>query len=577
MPRVAYTNNTTNTNEATADRIVAGCQEVSLTEVTPTTNLNGEAQISGGSTVGEFFNIVMLAQGMRYDLPVGATINSATLYVNADAGGFGNFDLSLRKILKDWWVDNATWRTPTKEIYGLWETLGGIGATDVGPILDTTNVSGSGWVSFDISSIITDISADRNTTGWMLQSVTTGSDAFRFFDRSLAGTTDGIRWEVIVDYTGGTDAPTPPGQGDNIDFTGTNGDPIPAELTAFNGTFSIQDNSLNCDTTGAGIGGLCGADTGSSDGVYNIDYIGRGGDGGDAVGPFIRKDPASNNFIDLVQTGDTGAGLFDLVLVENDAPAGSLATFALPTYTNTDTVPIQITLDWDRIRIDIDGNVDAIDIEISNFHTNTIHGAKFGSANDSRVDNMALPSAGGATIDSITGVIAAGNQVTAFTTGLAGAATTVDFGGVSITIDSAIQDEVTFTIPSDIFLKWDAAYTLIIGDGSDTADGIFTLENRVSWNDRDLATAPLGDVESVYNVCVNYLLFTPNVGDQLQYTTQDNTNADDEWFLDSDSPTNGTFAVHRVGIGRTLEYNYRITATGLVVLTVASQRRRRQE
>ena len=396
MPTVAYTNNTTNTNGGPVDRIVSGCQEVWIGEQSPTVNNFGSADLEASADIGNAKNLLIRAFGMFKDLPVGATINSATLYLNGNAIGFGDFNVSSHPCLRDWWTSETIWGdgsrlTDSVNFNEAWTTFGGTGVGDIGASTDTNLVNAGGWWSWDVTSIIQTFANDRNTNGIFME-CSGGSNGFRFFERSLPAVTDGDRWEIIVDYTGGTPV-TLPGQGQLYDFTGDNGDPIPVDFTEYEGTFDIQSNALNCVTVGGGIGGIVGLDTGSRDGTYNCTYVPNGSNGGDAVGPFIRAFD-SGSLIDIVQVGAIGAGVFRMILVRDDATITQLGSdFNIPTYDGVTEIPMVIRLDWDRIEVDINGTVNAITVDDAPFyHLETIFGGKFGSISGARLDSMQFPS-----------------------------------------------------------------------------------------------------------------------------------------------------------------------------------------
>lgn len=391
MPTVAYTNNTTNTNGGVVDRIVSGCQSTYVDESTPSTRYGNSVDIDAGVFIDEFKNVLLRAPGMRYDLPTAAVVSSATLYVKTGIG-FSSFDMTSHKLLRDWWKDHCSWDSPN--LLDSWTTTGGTGAGDIGPSTDTQTVSAQGvWVAFDVTSIIQDVADDRDTDGVLLQSVRTGGDSFRRFIKDTGA--DGDRWELIVTYTGGTDAPVyPTDQAPPITFTGDNGDPLPSGLTAYRGTFEIRDNELACTDLGVGgNGGNVGADTGTYDGVYTVTYSPAGSTA--ANGAMIRSHD-NLHFVDLVDIGGTGD--FQLIPVVNGVAAAQLASYTIPGYSQNGRYEMVFRMDWDRIRIDIDGVVDAIDVETSYFHKSTICGGKFGSISGPRLDDMTfptLPSSGG--------------------------------------------------------------------------------------------------------------------------------------------------------------------------------------
>ena len=276
-----------------------------------------------------------------------------------------------------------------------------------------------------------------------------------------------------------------------------------------------------------------------------------------------------------MQTGDTGSGQFDLVVVENDIPVSTLDSYALPGYTNTDTVDIEMRLLADLIEIDIDGNVNAIVVNTATYHRQTRFGGKFGSPSGARLDNWELPSTGAApSIDSIVGTVAPGETIEIITSDM-DVITGVTYGALTMTIDSATQDSTFITFPDQLALERGINHTLEVDDGTDTADIEEVLNSRTGFGFVNRLGAAPGGSENMQDVCINQLGFTPIDGDQLIYMIQDNTSFDAPWVITSDTNTTGRFQVLRTNGALTDERLYFISVSGLSMAIDNNNKRRR--
>ena len=570
MPTQVYTLNTT--PSLPNDEHIVNGQAVHMSESVPTGNFAGLSQMSLGSADGDRNNAVFWFSDIRYRLPAGAVITSATLRITAEGGGFNNFDIQARQCLRDWWRTTVSWDAANRTLD--WDTPGGTGAADSGPRIGSpVNIQEPMPVDLDVTAWATAIEPNREIGGILVESIAVAGDAFRFFTGNTGA--DGDRPELYVTYTGGTAIP-PIGEGEPITFTGNDGDPPPAPFVSYQGAFEIQSNAL--EATGpepGGIGWVGGYDSLVSDGTIQLDYVSNGSTGGDAIGLMFRRSD-NDNFTDIVHVG---GGQFSMVEVVNGVAGSTLAAYTYPGYDGTQTIPVAVHLDWDEIRVDIGGVTDVMIVENAAHHAETIHGVKYGSAG-ARIDNLTLPSSAAPAIVSIVGTIAPGENITINTSGLEDQ-TAATIGGEPLVFVSAGTDTAVFTIPTDIDLRWTDAYTVSTTDGTDfaTLSGQNLLA-RTGWGEA-IFSGVIPDpnlTETFYEICVNSLGFTPVAGDQVQFTIQDNFDTDVDWLSSADDPTTGIFAVYDQSTGRTTEYRYYFGPQGVGLgSNIINLKRRREQ
>lgn len=149
-------------------------------------------------------------------------------------------------------------------------------------------------------------------------------------------------------------------------------------------------------------------------------------------------------------------------------------------------------------------------------------------------------------VDSITGTVAPGEQITVNCTGF-GTVNTVTLGGESLTIDAQNNGNPICTIPTNINIKWAQSYNLAVTDPYVTEQLSTTLNARTGWEVVEwVGPAPdTGTTESFYEEAIADFSITADTGDQLQHTTAANMTVDGQW-IPTVSPAgsrSGTYAV----------------------------------
>jgi hypothetical protein len=129
----------------------------------------------------------------------------------------------------------------------------------------------------------------------------------------------------------------------------------------------------------------------------------------------------------------------------------------------------------------------------------------------------------GPSISSVSGTYAPGQQLVISTENL-GTITSVTLGGEALTIDATDTDEVTATIPDWIEIAAGATVSLVVGDGTDTAnlDDIVFVVRSTATAVNYVEPAPLLDeaeTESFRELARLEYGYTLQTGDQIQHLT----------------------------------------------------------
>ncbi|WP_168205366.1 Calx-beta domain-containing protein [Bythopirellula goksoeyrii] len=202
-------------------------EDTVLYSISPDSNFGSETSISpdqqdaNGVRQGllRFNDIIGSLAGQ---VPLGSTINSATLQVSVVNSSTAQVQMSLYRMLEDWSEGLSTWNS-FGEIGGVQSSEGE--ATGVPPdaILFDPN---TGVMSFDVTRSLQNWAAGQENLGWLLES--TATDGWDF-ETSEAAVAD--RPKLTVDYT------APSGAG-NIEFIETklvqaegNSGPTTAQVT----------------------------------------------------------------------------------------------------------------------------------------------------------------------------------------------------------------------------------------------------------------------------------------------------------------------------------------------------------
>ena len=196
---VVITQNTTpqHTPYGAIDDHFTRIDDIFMDETAPDGNLYPDTR-SLGPLVGNRYVSLIRAEDL-HQIPSNAFNISARLYIRIN-GGFSNFDVESRRLLRYWFQHGASFNGNTQDLD--WETPGALGATDrSGTVDDTTDVGGAEQYEFwDVSAAVAaDIAgAPRENFGIGLYPVA-GPFAFRAWDGSFLGT-DGQLPELHITY-----------------------------------------------------------------------------------------------------------------------------------------------------------------------------------------------------------------------------------------------------------------------------------------------------------------------------------------------------------------------------------------
>lgn len=188
----------------------AGTEDTVLYSISPNSNFGSETSISpdqqdaNGVRQGllRFNDIIGSAPGQ---VPLGSTINSATLSVNVVNSSTAQFQMSLYRMLEDWSESVSTWNS-FGDIGGVQSSEGEATGLPPDAILFDPN---TGRMTFDVSRSLENWAAGQDNLGWLIES--TATDGWDW-ETSEAAVAD--RPILTVDF----DAPSGAG---NIEFIET--------------------------------------------------------------------------------------------------------------------------------------------------------------------------------------------------------------------------------------------------------------------------------------------------------------------------------------------------------------------
>jgi hypothetical protein len=174
-------------------------------------------------------------------------------------------------------------------------------------------------------------------------------------------------------------------------FTGANGDPLPAGLTAQNGTFEIQDNKLA--PSGSDPSGPKWVCTQQSEADATISAVfNNNNDTAGTTGVLFRYSDNNNYWMAVIRGSQSDAILFKAV----DGSLSNVGSYNIPTSAANSNFLIEVVTAGDGIQVDID-STPAISLTDSFNNTATLHGVRMGSAGH-RIDDLSIPTVAGADV-----------------------------------------------------------------------------------------------------------------------------------------------------------------------------------
>lgn len=171
------------------------------------------------------------------------------------------------------------------------------------------------------------------------------------------------------------------------------------------------------------------------------------------------------------------------------------------------------------------------------------------------------------TITAVTGTVAPGATITLTLEGFASAPTSVTFGGVAVTVNSATTSSASVTLltRATLELLWGASYTITASNATpETASTTATLLAPTGWNYIALASVPADTDDSFYRMRRDDSIdpFTASTGDQFQFTTATGFTVDNQTRLfvsEGNYPVSGDYAVYDVSLSNRLaEHDFTI-------------------
>jgi hypothetical protein len=171
-------------------------------------------------------------------------------------------------------------------------------------------------------------------------------------------------------------------------FTGANGDPLPAGLTAYNGTQQIQNNSLVAVSLPAGPQlNQCGANS-TADGTFQAVFTGGGSTTNSTSGVFARRSDNSNMWQCLVNPNDGTLRLYKLVAASYTE---ILPRYTIPSFNAFSNYTIALVCSGTSIEAHV-GGVSRISTTDSFNQTEIKAGIRFGNTSH-RIDDLTIPDA----------------------------------------------------------------------------------------------------------------------------------------------------------------------------------------
>ena len=137
------------------------------------------------------------------EIPIGATINSATLEINVYVDGTPSTVVSIHEMLENW-TESATWNSMSTSGAGI-QTDDVEAAATATDVLNSGEFGSTGWKSFDVTSSLQSWSSGGTNYGWVIVSDDpTDGVIYRTSDYS----TISVRPRLTVDYTASNQDPT---------------------------------------------------------------------------------------------------------------------------------------------------------------------------------------------------------------------------------------------------------------------------------------------------------------------------------------------------------------------------------
>ncbi|MBM3964384.1 MAG: DUF4347 domain-containing protein, partial [Planctomycetes bacterium] len=197
------------TNSATGDTFIAS-YDTYIKSNLPTTNYGSSTGLVVDKSGGGAGNQRALLQFGLSDIPVGATITSATLNLNATVNGGGNIE--VYRVTSSWTEAGATWNS--RNGTNNWTTAGGDYAATA---ITTLNSAATGTLSFNITTLVSQWYAGTYSNfGLLLGSSDTGTTTVTFSSDEGA-----VAPQLVVAFTLPNAAPVITSGGGGVTATAT--------------------------------------------------------------------------------------------------------------------------------------------------------------------------------------------------------------------------------------------------------------------------------------------------------------------------------------------------------------------
>lgn len=291
----------------------AGTEDTVLYSISPNSNFGSETSISpdqqdaNGVRQGllRFNDIIGTDTGQ---VPLGSTINSATLSVNVVNSSTAQFQMSLYRMLEDWSEGLSTWNS-FGEIGGVQSSENEATGLPPDAILFNPN---TGRMTFDVTRSMKNWAAGQENFGWLVESTAT----------------DGWDWETSEAAT--ADRPIL-----SVDFTAPNGSGeigfIETSVSQAEGNTGTTTAQITVSRTGGVSGEVSAAYTVSAGTAQAGDFVADSGTVTFAAGE-------TRQTIDVVINGDTELEGSETLQVTLSSPTGgaTIGTESVATLTIAD-------------------------------------------------------------------------------------------------------------------------------------------------------------------------------------------------------------------------------------------------
>tara|TARA_R110000772_G_scaffold245181_3_gene358595 strand:+ start:1387 stop:3492 length:2106 start_codon:yes stop_codon:yes gene_type:complete len=334
-------------------------------------------------------------------------------------------------------------------------------------------------------------------------------------------------------------------------FTGANGDPLPAGLTASAGTFEIQSNALAATGAGPATGPWLCTQGSTSDGTFVAVVKGNGGSA--SAGPLFRYSDAANH---LSARMNSSSGYVAIFKTEGGV-VSQLGNYTIAGFNTNTNYQLQATLSGTSIILKIDGT-QRISVANSFNQTETIAGYV---TNDTtaRLDSLSFP-------DAVTDTLTA-TAVDAYIQRIS-SSISLAVSGTYVGTPTNIERKVIYTdnLATVVGFDW-ATYITSPAANAFTGAAIVLPESSRQYRIDLRFSNNTGVTSSTngFNTADKWLIYGQSLGAQL---STDGTGVAANSLSKYADPVSGVYSAPAAGNGATQFLNSLVSETGFAQIAV---------